>query len=302
MKQMLYAVAAWILLAAVAPLSAWSAEDVDGARDPLGISRYPYSWIVDYERDDRLMPRDYALGRVDRTRREVRVENEVRAPATREWATYETPAGTEAGEVFDHYLEQIGGETLFTCQGRDCGRSNLWANEIFKSAILYGPDQNQYYYAGDHDGHLIALYVIQRGNKRVYAHLEVFTPERQVALHPNDQLFTRLAGEGSAVVEGLVPGRTGVLTDPQLDVLHELIDGLGVFRGQTIYVVCHLYGSEPAEALIERSEACAGQAVDALAADNGPALIPFGAGPLLPRIGMASRLELVLPHRLSHAH
>jgi hypothetical protein len=276
--------------------------DVGGSSDPLGIKRYPHSWIVGYENDTRLLPREYALSRVDKTRRHVRVEHEVRASATRQWAIYEMPAGTQADDVIEHYLKILGGDALFSCRGRDCGRSNHWANYIFKQAILFGPDGNQYYLAAEHGDHLMALYIIERGNKRVYAHLEALRPESKVALTANQTLIENLAGDGLGVIDGLTPGRNGSLDAADLALLAELGQELMIFDDQKIYVVCHLYGSEDPQILIERSQRCAEAAVKGLAQDSGvPLLAPFAAGPLLPRTGgRASRLELVLPHRLSH--
>ena len=277
-----------------------AAEDVRDSRDPLGVARFPHSWIVGYEQDQSFRPREYALGRVDKARRDVRVKHEVRASATREWSTYEMPSGTTSDDVIKHYLGLIGAEPLFSCAGRDCGRSNLWANEIFKRAILYGPDANQFYFAGEFDDHLIALYVIKRGNKRTYAHLEVLKPEGRVALSRNEGVSERLAGDGRAIIDGIKPAVDGHLTDTALATLNDLSASLDIFSGQTVYVVCHLYGPEDAPLLIERSAACAEAAVGALAQDEGPDLVPFAAGPLLPRTGSSARLELVLPHRLSH--
>ncbi len=278
-----------------------AAVDVGDARDPLALERYPYSWIVGYEKDDSLRPREFALSRVDKTRRHIRVEHEVRASATREWATYEMPQGTHAGDVYDHYLAELGSDSLFSCRGRDCGRSNHWANYIFKQAILFGPDANQFYLAAEHGDHLIALYVIERGNKRVYAHLEVLRPESKVALTTNEVLLERLAGNGLGVIDGLTPGREGRLDEADLVLLTELGQGLAIFSDQTIYVVCHLYGSADPQVLLEQSQRCAEVAVQGLTTDSGPSLLPFAAGPLLPRTGgKASRLELVMPHRLSH--
>jgi hypothetical protein len=276
------------------------AADTTGSVDPLDLNRMPHSWIVGYDRDEALLPREYALGRVDKTRRNVRVEHEVRAAASREWATYEMPSGTQPDEVIEHYLDVLETPPLFSCRGRDCGRSNLWANEIFKRAILYGPDANQFYFAGEKNNALIALYVIERGNKRVYAHLEVLRPDRQVAVERNTELLDRLAGDGMALVEGITPDRLGNLDDAEITSLEALAGGMKVFTGQTVYVVCHLYGSDSGVILIERSQACAASAAEVLDHADGPALVPFGAGPLLPRVGRGARIELVLPHRLSH--
>jgi hypothetical protein len=288
-----------LLLLWVSP-SVEAAADVSGARDPLGIVRVPDSWIVAYERDDTLKRREYALGRVDRSRRDVRIEHEVRPSASRERATYEMPSGTQTDEVIRHYLEALDTEPLFTCSGRDCGRSNLWANEIFRQAALYGPDANQFYFAGERGDDLVALYVIQRGNKRVYAHLEILKPEREVALDLNTEILEKLAGEGLALVEGVAPDRMGTFDEVDAERLIELAPGLAIFKGQILYVVCHLYGPEPAMELIARSSDCAENAAEQLVSEGGPELVPFGAGPLLPRIGMSARVELVLPHRLPH--
>ncbi len=298
--------AARLLAASLIVLVTWPAQaaDVAGSMDPLGLARMPHSWIVAYERDDAYLPREYALGRVDKTRRNVRVEHEVRAAAAREWATYEMPAGTQPDEVIEHYLRVLNTEPLFSCRGRDCGRSNLWANEIFKRAILYGPDANQFYFAGEKDQALVALYIIQRGNRRVYAHLEVLRPEQQVAVARNEEALERLAGDGMTLIEGVTPDRLGNLDPEEAALVEALVAGMNIFAGQTVYVVCHLYGPDPGPILLERSEACAGAVADLLEDDParkvGPELVPFGAGPLLPRVGQGSRVELVLPHRLSH--
>lgn len=269
-------------------------------RDPLDLERFPHSTIVKYDLDEALLPREFAIGRVDKSRRDVRAEREVRPEATRETATYEMPPATKPEDVVNHYRGLLGSGTIFTCKGRDCGRSNDWANYIFGEAILYGPDIGQFYLAAELGEHLVSVYVIERGNKRVYAHLEVLRPQTPMVLRGNAEVVQRLAGDGITLISGVKPDRNGVLSDGALTLLGTLGDDLTVFNGQTLYVVCHLYGPVDAERLIERSTECAGQAARALATDNGPEFRAFGAGPLLPRTsGAASRLELVLPHRLN---
>lgn len=280
--------------------SSWAQADISGSSDPLQLPRYPHAWIVDYDKDDEYLVREFVLGRVDKTRREIRVEKEVRAPATIERATYEMPSGTPLTEVIEHYVTLLKAGEIFSCAGRDCGRSNDWANHIFKKAILYGPDLNQFYFAGTHGDHLIALYVIKRGNKRVYAHLEVLKPETRVAIDSNRILVEHLSGDGYSAIDGLVPAANGTLPESAGAILEALARELSIFTGQTIYVICHLYSSASTTRLLDAAQRCSERAITVLTSDNGPTLVPFAAGPLLPRAtGAKSRIELVLPHRLN---
>ncbi|MDH3644876.1 MAG: DUF4892 domain-containing protein, partial [Gammaproteobacteria bacterium] len=211
-----------------------AAPDAPGARDPLQLERFPHGWIVDYQRDDELLPREFVVSRVDKTRRDVRAERKVRTDARLESATYRIPDGTPRKEVVQHYLSLLGSESLFSCDGRDCGRSNHWANYIFKQAILFGPDKNQFYIAVDHGGHLVSVYIVERGNKRVYAHVTVLEPAAPVAVTHN-QIFTeQLAGHGYAVIDGVTPSLDGELPDRARRALGELAGQLGIFSGQRI--------------------------------------------------------------------
>lgn len=144
--------------------------------------------------------------------------------------------------------------------------------------------------------------MIERGNRRIYAHVEVLQPNEAVSATVNAKLTERLAGDGYSVIGGVHPRRDGAIPADSVRVLAEIAPQLRIFERQSLYVVCHLYGPESGEALLERAGACARAAVaelqGGLPADDGPELIPFGAGPLLPRAGgAASRIELVLPHR-----
>ena len=67
-------------------------------------------------------------------------------------------------------------QRLFSCDARDCGSSNEWANGVFNVRELYGPDRNQVYRAyvieqAEHWSY-IALYLIERGNQRSYVHID----------------------------------------------------------------------------------------------------------------------------------
>ncbi|MCZ6711907.1 MAG: DUF4892 domain-containing protein [Gammaproteobacteria bacterium] len=289
------------LLMLVGSAAVAAAPDVPGSRDPLNLERFPHAWIVKYERDDELLPREFIVSRVDKTHRDVRAERKVRTDARLEAVTYRIPEGIPRQDVIDHYVSVLGSELLFSCEGRYCGRSNHWANYIFKQAILFGPDKNQFYIAVNHAAHLVAVYVVERGNKRVYAHVLVLKPDKPVAVAENQILTERLAGEGYAVVEGVVPLHDGDLPGSAGQILGGIADQLNIFTGHRIYVVCHIYGSASADVLITAAGRCSQTAVQLLERDNGPELVAFAAGPLLPRAsGSAPRIELILPHRLQH--
>ena len=289
----------WWALAAGA---AQAQTDPPGARDPEGIPRFPRSWVVSFEEEDNLAPREFIISAVEKIRRELRIDEKLRVDATALQVTYQVPPGTPRGEVAGHYRRVLGADALFSCEGRDCGRSNAWASQVYGQAVLYGPDGNQFYIAADRGGQLVSVYVIERGNRRIYAHVEVLQPEEAVSATANAKLTERLAGDGLTVIGGVRPRRDGTIPAEGVQMLQNIAPQLRIFERQSLYVVCHLYGPEAGEVLLERAGACARAAAlelqRGLPSDDGPELIPFGAGPLMPRPGgAASRIELVLPHR-----
>lgn len=152
------------------------AAEPAGSQDLEVLPRLARSVIVDY-RDtpaaERRYPQD-SLRRISGqlVAREVLVEGRLRA------LTYQLPeehGPREALQIARQYLQAQGAQLLFWCEGRDCGSSSLWANQIFGSAKLYGPEEQQSYLllrlAGPQDS-LLALYGIVRGNRRAYLHVE----------------------------------------------------------------------------------------------------------------------------------
>lgn len=92
-------------------------------------------------------------------------------------------------EARDYYLKELAARSaviLFECTGRDCGRSNVWANQIFNEATLYGRDGNQDYIAAAYRDlygaiHVVLVYTVTRGNQREYAWIEqLAVPEGSV--------------------------------------------------------------------------------------------------------------------------
>ncbi len=98
--------------------------------------------------------------------------------------TLEMPRDYIAVEVFDFYRKQIPkqAELLFSCKSRACGESNNWANDHFGIKFLYGENTSQHYAVfrlacSQQLGQSVSymtIYTVRRGNRRLYAQLEVF--------------------------------------------------------------------------------------------------------------------------------
>lgn len=98
---------------------------------------------------------------------------------------YQLPAGQSSERGYDHFVEEfrsLGVKELFSCSSFSCGNSNLWANDMFNIAMLYGQDRQQHYFIGEKQGAYYSVYSVRRGNGRVYAMIDQFQPEQ----HPGD--------------------------------------------------------------------------------------------------------------------
>ncbi len=282
-----------------------AAEDVSGSQDPAGLERFPRSWIVEYRERTVPAPYEFVTAPVDKIRRDVRLQA-VRVNASLRRVTYRAPDNARLAEVVAHYQRAIGSISpgiAFSCEGPDCGRSTIWANDVFGVAELSAPNRDQFYLAApvaiDGQTYLVAFYAVQRGNRRVYAHLDVAVPEGPVAFGTDGTLAESLARTGFAIVDGVAPDAVGALTDADLTKLRELAATLTALRGETIHVVCHLYGSQPVDALTAAAERCATTAARALG-EAGVTTAAHGLGPLAPAGDAIAvpRIELVLPYRL----
>jgi len=288
---------------------AWSqlpASD-NSPRDHAVLSRLPGSEIVDYRVLDRTNYR-LALGRMQRVNGRVTAGSEERLQGRLVRITYQIPSGYPGSDVFERLSGQLldgaAGE-LFRCQGRGCGSSNFWANDVFGNPILYGPETDQFYLAvslgsGEAVSGYAALYVVTRGNRRVYAHLDVLELPRDELDAPAataESLLLRLQQEGSAMVRGLTFSDDDRLSDDNgLALLLETLSRDPMLR---VYVVAHLRGEGSLQSLLQRSAARADLVVTRLVGEGIDAgrLNAQGVGPLAPVCAQApcsERIEVVV--------
>lgn len=283
--------AGWLAFAAPWALAA---ADLQGAADPPGLARFPGTWIVAYRGEIPVRRYAFVTGRVDRSHRDLRVDRGERVAARLSQVTYRAPDGTRLEDVVAHYVQAV--EALstaveFTCRGRDCGRSTVWANDVFGVKELVAPDSAQFYLAASDGRALLAIYVVQRGNRRVYAHVD-----RALKDAPSPPAGATVADalrrDGFVVLRDIAPNAAGDIDDDALAMLGELA-GQVAEAFDEVLVVCHLDG--PAAAAEQASQRCADQAAGPFAA-VGVKASGHGAGALLPRRGLPRRrVELVLP-------
>ena len=294
------------------PAHAQSAgEQTAGADHPL-LMRFPDSEIVEYDRTNELN-HQLVLGTLQRTRGEVVPESAERLKGRVTRIVYAIPSDYQVSDVREFFVQQLrerGDSILFSCEGRACGSSNYWANDIFKRRILYGPERNQYYLAARSNTALendpfLALYLITRANKRLYAYVEII--ESEIAVAPqalvNEGLLAATLREKGSVVLPWVQFNTADGGEEELDdpsTLDYLVRLLRTDPEIRVYLVSHLSGPERSlESLLEQSEKRA-QLINAVLLEKGiesERIEAAGVGPLAPSCALSDcsdRIELVL--------
>lgn len=116
-------------------------------------------------------------GRVKRMTGEVRPESSEFLNGRKSTQTFAIPAAFTTDALVQFYRKQFSakGQILFECDGRDCGPSNYWSNQVFNRARLYGPLEYQHYMLAKVDGEAadyVTLYFAQRGTGSRYLHVE----------------------------------------------------------------------------------------------------------------------------------
>lgn len=169
-------------------------SDVAGSRDPLQLPRFPLSWIVSF--DEQQIPEyELATGPMRKLEGVIAPEQSqvIKGDLTR--ITYRVSGIHTPEQVFRYYLElleSLQANILYQCSSRQCGSSNQWANNYFEVAELYGIDRTQFFVSASLGNLQLALYTVQRGNRRSYVQLDLIQPLQQSA----DTLATDIKQRG----------------------------------------------------------------------------------------------------------
>lgn len=256
----------------------------------------------------------FALGSYKKTSGTWRLDRQQRLSGKLTRYTLELPEGHSAAKGFDFYLDQLQNfnlRELFHCVGRDCGTSNSWANNHFKILQLYGLDQFQQYGAyevinADAQPFYVALYAVQRGNKRVYMQLDIVHVDRVndlgIAANPAS-IIRALDASGYYVFPDLIAGDNKGEVNINIKPTHlqALVEVMNANPGWTFAVVGHDYAPVALNLQQKSSQRYAEQLMAALieAGIKEDRLAVYGLGGLAPagRGDRSARVELVKIYR-----
>lgn len=302
-RLMQYYIGIVLLLVISTPLNAQQTT----FRDHPLIARFPDSEISEVEFEEDVNYR-LILSSLQRTRGLVSSEESQRLRGDVTKIVYDVSSEFSGDDVYGFFREQaneLGYSELFSCAGRECGSSNYWANDIFRNRILYGPERNQFYLVlragsdAETSPH-IALYIITRGNRRLYAYLEIIEvggAQTRINLVNPTTLLTTLQEQGSFVVPDIE-----FISDLALSDESDLSSTVSLLQSDPslrVYLVAHLGGDEDVDTLLQRSQQRA-DVLRQLLIGRGIAanrINAQGVGPLAPSCNAATcgdRVEIVL--------
>jgi len=241
------------------------------------------------------------LGTLKNVNANVVTEREIVLNGKVERITYEFDRSLsyqEAWAMLEARFGTLAGRELFSCSGLACGRSNDWANNRLGIKQLYGLDQKQKYRAlvlAGSPNTYVALYFIQRGNKRIYAQVDtvVSTAQQKRVVASPSTIANILKTDGHYAVPFVL--RDSVVGFDSQE-LQALADALSLIPISRFYVVGHHYHSSSEAEDQSASELASLTLIDSLVASGikNERFIPRGLGRLAPTREMSGfRVELV---------
>ena len=235
------------------------------------------------------------LGTLKRKEGRLQPEFEKKLIGSVSHLTYEIGRDAAPSEVFQHYLDfftqQKKYQTLYRCKSRACGSNNHWANVIFSQRALNGIVDTQRYVAlrapSSSTVDYIALYFVQRGNKKNYIHLDFIDVESDSGRESG--VFPQVLTKGFVVLSGLSFSPEGEMN---LVLSKKTLDGLIQWLSENpqlhLVVVGHSAQREDVDVAISQSKHAANNLLEHVQdhAKKGSMvsakLSAYGVGPLAP--------------------
>lgn len=275
---------------------------VHASLQAMELAPYPGVEVVESSAEMQVISRRIILGSLKKINNVLEPELVEFALGTRHGTTYFFPHERRVEEVAAFFRDQMSQSTsiLFECKGRDCGSSNYWANTVYNRPILYGPEQYQRYMIGRSVARdlYIAVYVGQRGTRKIYAHIETIRVPVESVGGSEEEITAELRLKGHYV---LTLPKSSKNFDSLLQPIASSMKSNGNIR-LTLVIHDDLHDGETIEQSLERTSGLS-QSIRASLVSAGiepSRLSAYGVGPLSPREkppgkhGSALRLELLV--------
>ena len=260
---------------------------------------YPGAEVVKSNTDPKVITRKIFLGSLEKINNILEPESVEFVSGSRQSTTYYIPNERRVDKVAEFYKDQLNksARILFECAGRDCGSSNYWANTVFQTRILYGPEQYQNYLVGKTTdrGDYVSIYIGQRGTRKIYVHVETTITALESPIADDVAISTALKLQGRYVIS-LAEGDTNIDS-----IVEAVAKSMNNNRRIRLTLVAHdnLQDGESVKQGQQRtlrlSESVRSALVSAGIAEDR--LSAYGVGPLSPLDNKFSpRLELLVIH------
>jgi len=146
------------------------------------IETFPQSKIVSQDALSSTQRFELITGKVRRINSLLSPESVLVVMGEKQSKTLLSATRRNAEEIYQYYLDQLktNAEVIFQCSGRDCGPSTYWANKVYQTSLLYGPEQYQRYIVAKVDtfqSYYLLIYIGQRATGQVYVQHEALFPE-----------------------------------------------------------------------------------------------------------------------------
>lgn len=212
--------------------------------------------------------------------------------------TFRLPKDRTLKEIVTYYESVFAGvnaRSLFNCKGLACGPSHRWANDNFSVRELYGPDKNQryhvFYVPTQLQSKIYALYVIRRGNQRVYVQMDVLSIDKE-----QEELFTKAQGVSPVLAEKNISIGVSLEVDQDIRIVDYVKSKLQEKATLRILLVGHFSDRQRSideQIKMAKDYASGWQAYLLTQGIPSERMSVYGIGPLAPANGKEDRVELL---------
>lgn len=173
---------------------------------PAGLTAIPHARLL-ASPEPGVAERFYPMSSLRRISNQPRAEQRLDVEGQLQAWTLQLPAGHSALTAFERARVELAAqaELLYWCEGRDCGASSLWANQVFGRAELSAPDEQQAFallHLNAEPNTLVVLYAANRANRRAYLQIEQLQSSEALGqvLPTPATLLRQLRSEGALVL------------------------------------------------------------------------------------------------------